>query len=147
MMKKVIVPVVIAGALLGGAAVAGAATSTSPAPPAVAASSPNHAAHPHLRAWLRAHRHEIRRDGVAISAKTIGVTPQALVAELRSGKSIAEVAGEHNVSAQTVVDALANAADARINAAVTDHKLTQAQAQKIEAVLPKYLTRAVDRVR
>ena len=50
-------------------------------------------------------------------------------------------------STQTVVTALANAADAKINTAVTDHKLSQAQAQKIEAVLPKYLTKAVDRVR
>src|ERR1700722_9445678 len=152
MMKKVIAPVVIAGALLGGLAVAGAAsastsasTSTPASTVAATSSTTNQAGKPHLRAWLRAHRREIRRDGVAISAKTIGVTPQALVAELRTGKSVAEVAGEHNVSAQTVVNALENAADARINTAVTDHKLSQAQAQKIEAVLPKYLTKAVDR--
>ena len=149
MMKKVIAPVVIAGALLGGVAIAGAASASTstPAATATATTSTNQAGKPHLRAWLRAHRREIRRDGVAISAKTIGVTPQALVAELRTGKSVAEVAGEHNVSAQTVVNALENAADAKINTAVTDHKLTQAQAQKIEAVLPKYLTKAVDRVR
>jgi len=150
MMKKVIAPVVIAGALLGGVAIAGAASASTSPPASTAAATPsttNQAGKPHLRAWLRAHRREIRRDGVAISAKTIGVTPQALVAELRTGKSVAEVAGEHNVGVQTVVNALENAADAKINAAVTDHKLTQAQAQKIEAVLPTYLTKAVDRVR
>ena len=46
------------------------------------------------------------------------MTPQALRAELKSGKSVADVAGEHGVSAQTVVNALVGAADARIDKAV-----------------------------
>jgi len=145
MLKKIVAPVVIAGALLG----AGLAASTSAyaAAPPTAASVTVHASKQSLRAWLRAHRVELRREGAAISAKTIGVTPQVLLSELRSGKSIAQVAGEHNVSAQTVVNALDSAADTKIAQAVTDHTLTQTQAQKIEAALPKYLTAAVNRVR
>ncbi len=144
MLKKTVAPLVIAAALLGGLAVS---TSAYAAAPPTAASATVHAGKQPLRAWLRAHRVEIRREGAIISAKTIGVTPQVLFSELHSGKSIAEVAGEHNVSAQTVVNALDSAVDAKITQAVTDHTLTQTRAQKIEAVLPKYLTDAVNRVR
>ena len=119
MFKKVIAPIIISATLLGGVAIAGnayasaPATSAQAAPHSAAASTESGAQL--LRAWLRAHRRQIRRAGVAISARTIGVTPQDLVTELRSGKSIADVAAEHDVSAQTVVDALVAAADSKIN--------------------------------
>ena len=148
MFKKVIAPIVISATLLGGVAVAGNAYASAPAATAAAAPQGTAAtkqpgAHP-LRAWLRAHRRQIRRAGVAISAKAIGVTPQDLVTELRSGKSIADVAGEHQVSAQTVVDALVAAADSKITQAVSDHKLDSTRAAKIEAALPARVTKAVD---
>lgn len=144
--KKIIVPVAIVGALLGGVAAGTAAYASSPSAPTAATTQAHSGQHP-LHAWIRAHRAELRREGVAISAKAIGITPKALVTDLRSGQSIAEVAGEHNVTAQTVVTALTNAADSEINQAVADHKLTSAQAQKIEARLPARLSKAVDRVR
>ena len=143
MLKKIIAPVVIAGALLGGVAVSTVAYAASPAASVTTASSGNHP----LQTWLRAHRSELRRRGVAISAKTIGVTPRDLVAELRTGKSVAQVATEHSVSAQNVVNALDSAADTAITRAVTNHKLTQAQAQQVEAALPTHLAKAVDKVR
>ncbi len=144
MLKKAIAPLVLAGALLGATAAAGTAYAATPTSTAATAAAPAKAsAHP-LRAWLRAHRKAIRRDVVAVSSKTIGVTPQDLVSELRSGKSIADVAGEHNVSAQTVVNALVGSADAKIDQAVTNHKLTQAQASEIEAALPGLATKVVN---
>ena len=142
--KKIIASCVIAGTLVGGVAVGTAAYASSPSAPVSATAQTG--SHP-LRAWVLAHRRELRRDGVAISAKAIGISPQALVTELRSGTSIAEVAGQHGVNAQTVVNALDKAADAKINQAVTKHKLTEAQAKTIEAKLPARLTKAVDRVR
>jgi hypothetical protein len=141
MLKKAIAPIVIAGALLGATASAGTAYAATPTPTATASAKAS--AHP-LRAWLRAHRKEIRKEVVAISSKTIGVTPQDLVSELRSGKSIADVAGEHSVSAQTVENALVGAADTKINQAVTDHKLTSTEASKIEAALPGLAAKAVN---
>ncbi len=140
MLRKVIAPVVIGGVLLGGIAAGGTAFASTPA----AVTAPATAGKSAVRTWVRAHRREIRRDGVAISAKTIGVTPKALVSELRSGKSIADVAGEHGISAQTVVNALNSAADARITQAVSANKLTSTEAAKIEAALPAYLTKAVN---
>ena len=133
MLKKAIAPIVIAGALLGATASAG--TAYAAAPTTTVTASAKASAHP-LRAWLRAHRKGIREEVVAISSKTIGVTPQDLVSELKSGKSIADVAAEHSVSAQTVVNALVAAGDAKISQAVTNHKLTSTQASEIEAALP-----------
>lgn len=98
------------------------------------------------RGWLRNHRAQVRRAVVSISASTIHITPSALVTALRSGESIAEVAGDHGVAAQTVVNALVSAGDARVNQAVTNHKLTSAQAARIESKLPTVATRIVDHV-
>ena len=47
-----------------------------------------------------------RRDGLAAAAKVLGMTPDALRTELRSGKSIADVAKEKNVDVQKVIDAI-----------------------------------------
>jgi short-subunit dehydrogenase len=140
-LKKFIAPILAGGVLLGAVAATGTAYA---AAPTASAAAPAHAGKSAVRTWLRAHRREIRRDGVAISAKTIGVTPTTLVSELRSGKSIADVAGEHGVSAASVVGALTSAADARINKLVASKKLTSAEATKIEAALPSYLTKAVN---
>ena len=146
MLKKTITYLAIGGALLGGVAVAGTAYAGTPAAPTPAVAPATASGHP-LHTWLETHRKEIRREGLTISAKTIGVTPKALVAELRSGKSVADVAAQHGVSAQTVVNALVGAADTAVNRAEADHKLTAAQADKIEAALPGRVTKAVDRIR
>lgn len=150
MFKRVIAPIVISVTLMGGVATAGVAYASAPASaPTAATAQPSTAtsARPGshlLRAWLRAHRRQIRRAGVTISARAIGVTSQDLVTELRSGKSIADVAGEHGVSAQTVVNDLVSAADGKITEAVSNHKLDSTVAAKLKASLPARFTKAVD---
>lgn len=148
MFKKLIAPVAIAGVLLGGAA-AGTASAATPAaatPATATATAPAGVGHPALKAWLKAHRRQLRKAGLAVSAKAIGVTPQALRAELKSGKSVATVAGEHGVSTQTVVNALTSAADTWIDQAVPAKKLTPSEAAAIKAALPARLTKAVNHV-
>jgi hypothetical protein len=150
MLKKFVAPVVLSGALLGSLAVGGVAYAAAPTSgPTVAApaTSAHHADKGKLRAWLKAHRRAIRAQVVAISASTIGVTPQTLVAELKTGKSIAQIATEHHVAPSTVVTALSVAADARVAQAVAQHELTPAQADRIDAILPARIARIVDRVR
>ena len=142
MLKKTLASIVIGGVLLGGAATGATAYAGTPA--SATATVPASTGNQQLRSWVRDHRRQIRKTVVAISAKAIGVTPAALVTELRSGKSIATVAGEHSVSAQTVVNALTSAADAKITQAVADHKLTSVQASKIEAALPARLAKLVN---
>jgi hypothetical protein len=150
MFKKLIAPVVLSGALLGSLAVGGVAYAAAPASTTTAtatAPAAHHADKGKLRAWLKAHRKEIRAHVVTISAATIGVTPRALVAELKTGKSIAQVATGHHVDPSTVVTALSVAADAVVAHAVADHKLTPAQGARIDALLPARIAKIVDRVR
>lgn len=141
MLKKIVVPVVIGGALLGGVATAGTASAATPTTPAAAQA---HAAKGEVRAWMRANRKELRKAGLDVSAQAIGITPQALRADLKAGNSVAGVATQHNVSPQSVIDAVVSAADSQINQAVTDHKLTSTQASKIEARLPARVTKVVN---
>lgn len=145
MLKKTLASLAVGGILVGGAVGlvgTGAASAATPAPAATSQAS----GHP-FKTWLKAHRKEIRRAFVATSAKAINITPQQLVSELRSGKSVAQVAGEHSVGTQTVVDALVQAADAKISQAVTDHKLTTDQANKLQGLVPGWATKAVNHTR
>ncbi len=147
-MKKMIATVTVGLALSGVTGIglsAGLASPASAATPSAVTSPGTAGQHP-LRAWLRAHRKAVARDTVQISARTIGVTPKALVATMRSGQSIADVAQAHGVDSQTVVNALVQAADTKVNGAVTNGKLTQVQATKIEAALPGAVTKIVDHV-
>jgi hypothetical protein len=150
-LKKALAPVVLIGVLCCGALAAGpaaAATSSTvtQSTQAAPASAPAATGLKKSRGWLRAHRRRLRREGAVLSAKTIGVTTKELVTELRTGKSVAQVAGEHGVSTQTVVNALVNGADTRVDQAVANHTLTSAQASAIKAKLPALAGKAVNHV-
>lgn len=142
MLKKLLVPVVMSGAVVGALALGPVASAgaSAPTPPSQLANTGANAGKGAARTWLKNHRRELRRAGVTISATTIGITPQALAADLKAGSSVADVAGQHHVSAATVVGALDSAATAKVNQAVGNHRLTQARATKIEAGLPGLLT-------
>ncbi|MFN0145123.1 MAG: hypothetical protein ACKVT1_01320, partial [Dehalococcoidia bacterium] len=58
------------------------------------------------------------------AAETIGIEIQALVEQVKAGQTIAAVATAHNVAPQTVIDNAVAAANARIDQAVADGKLT-----------------------
>lgn len=96
-----------------------------------------------LHQWAAAHRRAILRAVVVTSAKAIGVTPEALVADLRAGHSVAQVAAEHHVATAKVVGALVARGDAAVNRRVEKSKLTAAQAAKIRAALPRIAERIV----
>jgi lambda repressor-like predicted transcriptional regulator len=145
MFRKFIAPVLIGGAVLGGTlAVAGTASAATPAA-ASTATAPNDATKGQIKHWLRTHRREIRRAGVEISAKTIGITPQALVADLKAGNSIAGVATQHGVAVQTVENALVTAADGKVDQAVAAGMLSPAEGKVIEAKIPPYVAKGVNR--
>ena len=141
MLKKIIAPVVIGGALLGGVAATGTAYA---ATPTASSTAQAHAGKGELKAWIRSNRKELRKDGLAVSAQTIGITPQALRADLKAGNSVAVVATQHNLNPQTVINAVVSAADSQVNRAVTANKLTSAQATKIEAKIPGRVTKLVN---
>lgn len=93
--------------------------------------------------FLRRHRTEVRRAEmlakvrrgfVNSAAGAIGIEPSALRDELKSGKSIADVAGEHNVSVDAVKAQITSDASAKLEQLVADGKIKQDRA---DAVLQK----------
>ena len=77
-------------------------------------------------------------------AKQLGLTPQDLLTELRSGKSLADVAKEKGVDEQAVIDGLVSAASTRIDQAVKDGKLAQDKADAMKAKLPDRIKALVE---
>ncbi|MBB3112174.1 uncharacterized protein YidB (DUF937 family) [Paenibacillus phyllosphaerae] len=65
---------------------------------------------------------------LSTAATTLGLTEDELKTELTAGKTIADVASDKSVDVNTVVTAIASAINAQIDQAVTDGKLTEAQA-------------------
>ncbi|WP_123043348.1 hypothetical protein [Cohnella candidum] len=70
---------------------------------------------------------------LSAAATILGVTESDLQTSLKSGKSLADLAKEKNVDVQKLIDAEKAAITKAINQAVTDGKLTQAQADKLLA--------------
>jgi hypothetical protein len=134
----------VAGVLgLAGVSVAGASATGSPQPAPATAPSPTTvanapgatktpAAAPGTRAKRAARLRHLRRRAVVIAAHTLEMKPRALVRELRGGKTIAQVATEHGVQPQAVINALEAATTARINAAQTAHKITAQRAARLK---------------
>lgn len=103
-----------------------------------------------LRAYERGRQDGARlqrlKAGIVKSAATaIGVQPSDLAQELRSGKSIADVAAERNVSVDAVKSQITSDAQAALNQAVQDGKITQPRAdellQKLTAKLDDILNK------
>jgi len=131
-LTKIIAATTTAAVLsVGAVAVAGAETggSSTTDKPAATATAKHHL----NRAALR---RLIRRRGAVIAAKTIGIKPKELVSEVKSGKTIAQVATDHGSSAQAVITALVNAGDKAIDNQVAKHHLSTERAAKIKAALP-----------
>ncbi len=81
------------------------------------------------------------------AAKALGMTAADLHTAMESGKSLADVAKEKNVSVDSVVSAMVAAAEADLATAVKDGKLTQAQADTIKGTLTQRVTDRVNAVR
>jgi hypothetical protein len=84
---------------------------------------------------------------LSAAATALGISEADLKTALESGKTLAEVAKDKNVSVDTLVAALVKAETDRIKQEVTDGKLTQAQADERLADLTKRVTDRVNRTR
>lgn len=65
---------------------------------------------------------------MAVAADKLGLTAAELMDEIQAGKSIADLAGEKGVDAQSIVDAYLEQLTESLNQAVADGKITQKQA-------------------
>jgi hypothetical protein len=80
----------------------------------------------------------------SVAAKAIGITESALTTELQAGKTMADVAKAHNVTVQTVIDALVADAKDELAAAVKAGTITQAQADTESANVVARVTAQVN---
>ncbi|WP_426572071.1 hypothetical protein [Aquihabitans sp. McL0605] len=78
-----------------------------------------------------------------VAAKAIGISEDDLRTALEGGKTIAQVAKDKGVDQQKVIDALVADAKAKTAAAVKDKKMTQAQADKVNAAATDRITKFV----
>ena len=70
--------------------------------------------------------------GLEAAASYLGLTEAQLRTQLNSGKTLAQVAKARDKSVDGLVDALVKDANAKIDQAVEDGRLTQAQADEIK---------------
>jgi polyhydroxyalkanoate synthesis regulator phasin len=82
--------------------------------------------------------------GLKVAADAIGIDVATLRTELQGGKTIAQVASAHNISAQTAIDKMVADANAHIDQAVKDGKLTAAQAATEKAEVVARVTKMVN---
>ena len=86
-----------------------------------------------------------RPNDVAVAAGALGISESDLQTALQGGKSISQVASDKGVDAQKVIDALVAADTKAIDQAVTDGKLTQAQADQMKSNLKAHVQDEIDR--
>ena len=75
--------------------------------------------------------------GLQTAADAIGIETDELAAAIRDGQSIAEVAEANGVEPQVVIDALVDAASARIDQAAAEHDLDEDRVEQLKARLPE----------
>lgn len=129
---------------IAGLGIAAAQTddSTTTTPPAGTTPAPGHgegAGPGHTHADH--HRHA----RLAVAAEALQLSIADLKAELVAGRSIAQVAQAKGVDPKTVIDALVADAEAKVAQAVTDGRLTQAEADERRANLQLRITDFVNR--
>jgi polyhydroxyalkanoate synthesis regulator phasin len=89
----------------------------------------------------RLHR---EHHGLEAAAKYLGMTEAALRTQLQSGKTLAEVAKDRNKSVDGLVTALVAEKKARIEQAVKDGHLSQAQADELVTGIKEHVTAMVN---
>jgi transposase-like protein len=92
-------------------------------------------------------RYRILKDAVKAAATEIGVSADQLKDALKNGKSIAQVAKEHDKSVDDVVDAIVKESTSDIDQAVKDGKLDSSKADEIKQKLPDRVKKLVNRER
>ena len=139
--KKLVAGVAIAGALtVGTAGVAVAADGSPPGGDPAASTQPARTAGRHP--WLRL---QLRKAAVGIVTDTLGVSRQDLRAAVKGGQTISEYATSLGKDPQTVVDALTNAANSKLDQLVADGKITQERADTVKGKVPARIDTLMNR--
>lgn len=89
-------------------------------------------------------RHRAIKGAIKTASETIGIDAKELVEQLRAGKSVAEVATEHGVDPQAVVDAIVAKVNAWVDEAVAAGKLDAEKAAQIKEKAPEKVAKMVN---
>ncbi|MEP7284826.1 MAG: hypothetical protein ABI947_03545 [Chloroflexota bacterium] len=76
---------------------------------------------------------------VAVAATTLGMTQTELVTALQSGKTIADVSKDKGVALDRIVDAFVTARQVMLKTAVSNGRLTQAQADSMISLMKTHV--------
>ena len=87
----------------------------------------------------------VLKDAANAAAKEIGVSVDDLKQARKDGKSIAQVAKDHNKSVDDVVNAIVKQATSHVDQAVKDGKLDSKKADEIKQKLPDRVKKLVNR--
>jgi hypothetical protein len=77
-------------------------------------------------------------------AEVLDLTEEELFSELRDGRSLEDIAADQGIGKQELIDALVTLASERIDAAVDDGRLTDAQADQMKSDLAARITDRVE---
>ncbi|MPZ49817.1 MAG: hypothetical protein GEU75_11085 [Dehalococcoidia bacterium] len=87
---------------------------------------------------------EALRTALSAAAEVIGISEDELKQELRSGKSVAEIAAANGVERDDLEEELTDALKAAIAAAQADGKITAEQAARLTNALEEHIDKAID---
>jgi lambda repressor-like predicted transcriptional regulator len=100
--------------------------------------------HDHGQFGFRRHGHGPFEEGLETAASYLGITRAQLMSELREGKSLAQVAKAHGKSADGLVNALLDRAEQKLDRAVKNGRMTEAEKKEMLAGLKKRITDLVN---
>jgi len=144
--KQSLAAVTLAGLLTVGVAGTAFAAPSDPG----AASSETPAGQTQTQTQDRAAHRGVRREAIKAAAQaaasTIGVDVAELRAAVKGGQTVGAFAESKGVSADSVVTAVVEVLNGRIDQAVTDGKVDEARAAKVKERVPEFAQRLVNTV-
>jgi hypothetical protein len=101
-----------------------------------------------LRAHARSHAGKVKaaiRGVFQAAAETIGISGDELKSKLQAGKSLAQVASDHNVSRDALKLGITSSVESDLENAVSEGRITQEQADRMLSGLTSRLDDVIDR--
>ena len=146
--KQSLAAVTLAGLLTVG--VAGTAFAAPSDPGAASSDTPAGQTQTQTQTQDRAAHRGVRREAIKAAAQaaasTIGVDVAELRAAVKGGQTVGAFAETKGVSADSVVTAVVEVLNGRIDQAVTDGKVDEARAAKVKERVPEFAQRLVNTV-
>jgi hypothetical protein len=85
------------------------------------------------------------KNALGAAAEALGMTPQALWTELQTGKSLAVIAEAKGIDSDELTESIVESIEADLQQAVTNGRLTQAQADRLSEGLEDRIAQMIER--